>query len=93
MQNLEVADKSPLSFIDKAWRNFSCYALDIQVGPQLLQYFDYKVQIIRQVQTEEILWCCGIFLFDSCAFDELQLVEFYGVQRQGTDETALVHKH
>ena len=93
MQNLEVADKSPLCFIDKTWRNFSGYALYIQVGPQLLQYFDYKVQIIRQVQTEEILWHGSIFLFDSCAFDELQLVEFYGVQRQGTDETALVRKH
>ena len=93
MQNLEVADKSPLSFIDKTWRNFSGYALDIQVGPQLLQYFDYKIQIIRQVQTEEILWHGSIFLFDSCAFDELQLVELYGVQRQGTDETALVSKH
>ena len=93
MKNLEIADQAPLGLIDETRRHLSGDTLYVQIRTETLQNIYHKIQILRQIQTQEIIWDSRVLLLDARPLDQLQLVELHGMKRKGTDERTLVHKH
>ena len=93
MKNLEIADQTPLGLLDETRRHLAGDTLYVQIRTETLQNIYHKFQILRQIQTQEILRNISKFLLDTSTLNQLKLMKLHGMERHGTDERTLIHKH
>ena len=92
-EKLDIADKAPRGFIDKAWRNFADEALDEKIRTEPLQHIHEEIQIFFQTEPLEVLRTFGILLFHSGSLDDLELMEFHRTDRKGIYQSTRIKHH
>ena len=82
-QKLHITHQPPGRAIHKSWRNLPCKALYAQFWREKLQKIHKKIYIFIKRKLHKLLRRRGIEPLHSGAFNYLQLMKFYRIQRKG----------